>query len=413
MLFGVGDILVAGHFSALAVSAIGVAAAIFAPFLMVGMGIILCTGPIASEIRGQGKEDSTLLFNSYVIATIASVVMIVLLYLVAFNIHWLNLNVELAPTVALYLKWTALSIFPALIFQCTKEYLQAHNKTLFPNGLIIFFNIVNVLLCILFMFGWGPIPRLGVLGSAIVASFCRLIMAIIVFIYMKKVTNFNAHLNFITIKKIFRLGLPISFTIFVEVMVFSTVTILVGKMSLVASASQSLVINLASLTFMVPLAIGSSVSVLVGEQLGKKSLEGILRYSLGAISLVVIIQLIFMTFYLSIPDILLGIATNDKAVITYATSLLFWAGLFQLPDGLQVVMSGVLRGLQETKIPMILSTISYWVLGLPFGYYLTYRKGMDARGLWIGLSIGLLCMCCFLFVLLKTKLKRLHQEFTS
>lgn len=409
MLFGVGDIIVAGHYSAQAVSAIGVASAIFAPFLMVGIGILLCTGPLASEIKGRGKSDPTLIFNSFIVATLSSWVIMAALLVLSYNIHWLGLNPQIASSVALYLKWTTFSLWPALLFQSIKEYLQAEGKTYVSNGLILFFNLVNVVLCMVFMFGWGPIPEMGILGAALVTSFCRLMMAIILFIYLKKVCTFEVKRNNDTLKRIFKLGLPISFTIMCEVLVFSTVTVLVGKMSLVASASQSLVINLTSLTFMVPLAIGSSVSVLIGEQLGKKSIDGILQYSLGSLFLTLIIQIIFATFYLTIPETLLGIASSDKAIINYASALLLWVGIFQLPDGLQVVLSGIMRGLQETKIPMILSLVSYWIIGLPIGCYLTYQKGMEARGLWIGLAIGLLCMCCLLIVLYKIKIKKLRQ----
>lgn len=412
MLFGVGDIVVAGHYSTIAVSAIGVATAIFAPFLMVGIGILLCCGPIASETRGQGKTDPTLLFNAYIVATLSSLTIIIAIFVLASHIHWLGLNPEIAPTVALYLKWTALSIWPALLFQATKEYLQAEAKTYISNGLILFFNLVNVLLCIVFMFGWGPIPESGVLGAAMATSLCRFLMAICLFFYMKRVCLFEARKNNESLKKIFKLGLPISFTILCEVLVFSTVTILVGKMSLVASASQSLVINLTSLTFMVPLAIGSSVSVLVGEQLGRKSIEGILHYSLGSLFLALIIQILFAILYLSIPEKILGIASSDPAIITYASTLLFWVGLFQLPDGLQVVLAGVMRGLQVTKTPMVLGFISYWVIGLPIGCYLAYQKGLEARGLWMGLAVGLFCMCLLLAILYKNKIKKLRLDLS-
>lgn len=409
MLFGVGDIIVAGHYSSQAVAAIGVAAAIFAPFLMIGIGILLCTGPMASEIKGQGKTDSTLLYNSLIIATGCAFFIMTALLIMAYNIEWLGLNPEIAPTVALYLKWTAFSLWPALIFQATKEYLQAEGKTYVSNGLILFFNLVNVALCFVFMFGRGPIPEMGVLGAALVTSFCRIMMAICLFLYMKKVCHFETKKNNDTLKKILKLGLPISFTILCEVLVFTTVTILVGKMSLVASASQSLVINFTSLTFMVPLAIGSSVSVLVGEQLGKKSIQGIIDYSEGALFLALMIQFIFAGLYLTIPGKILGIASSDPALISYASALLFWVGLFQLPDGTQVVLSGVMRGLQETKIPMILGFISYWVIGLPIGCYFTYKQGLEARGLWMGLAIGLLCMCCLLILLYREKIKKLRH----
>jgi MATE family multidrug resistance protein len=411
MLFGVGDIVVAGHYSTQAVAAIGVAAAIFIPFLMVGIGLLLCTGPLTSLARGKGESDNTFLFNSYLIASICSLVIILALSLLIYHIEWLGLNLAIESTVAQYLKWTTFSVWPALLFQATKEYLQAFGKTYFSNGLIIIFNLVNVLLCIVFMFGWGPIPEMGVLGAAIVTSLCRFLMAIILFTYMKKVTAFEMKKNTETMKTIMRMGLPITFTVLCEVLVFSTVSVLVGKMSLIASASQSLVINLTSLTFMVPLAIGSAASVLVGEELGKKSLDGIIRYTLGSLSLALIIQIFFASMYLGIPEKILGLASSDKTLIAYASGLLFWVGLFQIPDGIQVVLSGVLRGLQETKIPMILGFLSYWIVGLPIGCYFTYKLGLEARGLWMGLAIGLLCMSSLLIAFYKNRIKKIRHQF--
>ncbi len=412
MLFGVGDIVVAGHYSGQAVSSIGVAAGIFAPFLMVGIGLLLCTGPLASEQKGRGVTDNSLLFNSFVIASVSSLVLISALYLFAYNIRWLGLNPEIEDSVALYLKWTALSLWPALLFQSTKEYLQAYGKTFYPNALIIFFNVINVLLCYVFMFGKGPVPEMGVKGAAIVTSLCRLFMAIILFYYLKKVLPYEKHFNKQTIKRMFKLGLPISFSVLCEVLVFSTVTVLVGKMSLTASASQGLVINITSLTFMVPLAIGSAVSVLVSEQLGKKSLDGIIRYSLGSLALALIIQIVFAAMYLSVPQLILGLASSDQTIIVYASALLFWVGLFQIPDGIQVVLAGVMRGLHETKLPMLLGLISYWVIGLPIGCYFTYTKNLEARGLWMGLAIGLSSMCVLLLFLYKKKIHQLRQTLT-
>ncbi len=409
MLFGVGDIVVAGHFSTQAVSAIGVAAGIFMPFLVVGIGLLLCLGPMASEKIGKGEKDKNLLYNAYILATFCSLIIITLLLILTYHIDWLGLNNEIVPSVALYLKWTALSLWPALIFQATKEVLQAENKTYFANGLILFFNLINVVLCIVFMFGLGPIPRLGVLGAAIVTSICRFLMAIILYFYMKKTCAYSTHSSPETLKKMLRLGLPISFTVLCEVLVFSTVTVLVGKMSLMASASQSLVINITSLTFMVPLAIGSAVSVFVGEQLGRKSLAGIVDYSIGALILALILQFIFAAAYLFIPGSILGLASSDQEIISYASALLFWVGLFQIPDGIQVVLAGVMRGLQETKLPMILGFISYWIIGMPVGCYFTYQKNLEARGLWMGLAFGLLCMCCFLIMLFIKKIKNLRR----
>ncbi len=409
MLFGVGDVLVAGRYSSLAVASIGVAAMIFAPILMIGIGLLMCTGPLASQNKGENKIDPTLLFNAYYVSFFLAVILSTLLYFCDYYIGFFKLNPEIVPHVEDFLKITSISLFPAFIFQATKDYLQANGKRFIPNAIILFYNVVNVLLNILFMFGLGSFSGFGIKGAAIATLICRFLMAITIFFYMRSVIEFKMHKNTETIKKILRLGIPISFTILCEVLVFAVVTILVGGMSLVASASQSLVMNMTSLTFMVPLALGSAISILIGEQLGKKSLEGIIKYSMGAITLTIIVQIMFAVLYLLIPHLVMGVATNDIAVITYGSGLLFWVGIFQIPDGLQVVLSGIMRGLNETRIPMVLGVISYWIIGLPAGAWLTYKLGMEARGLWIGLAIGLTCMCIFLLFYYQNRIRKLRR----
>lgn len=409
MLFGVGDIIVAGRYSSLAVAVIGVAAMVFATFLMIGIGVLLCTGPLASQIRGQGRSDDTFLSNSYAVTFIVAAILTPILFFNNLWINLLNLNPELTPYVIDYLRWSSFSLWPALLFQATKEYLQAQGKTYAANGIILFFNVINIGLNIVFMFGAFGILEMGIVGSALATLICRILMAVTVIIYMRTVCPFVIKMNVTTIKRIFRLGLPIAFTLLCEVLVFATVTILVGGMTLTASASQSLVMNISSLTFMVPMAIGSAVSVLVGEQFGRRSLEGIKKYSQGAILLTVIFQLFFATLYLTFPSQIIALATGDTGVITYAAALLFWVGLFQIPDGIQIVLAGVMRGLNETKIPMIMGVVSYWMIGLPIGYYFAFKRNLEARGLWMGLAVGLTCMCVLLVIYYDNRVKKLSH----
>ena len=126
-------------------------------------------------------------------------------------------------------------------------------------------------------------------------------------------------------------------------------------------------------------------------------------------TLTLLLQIFFAIIYLTIPNQVMGLATKDQAVILYGATLLFWVGIFQIPDGLQVVLSGVMRGLNETKIPMLLGLVSYWVIGLPIGVYLAYTDKMEARGLWIGLAIGLTCMCILLIIFYQNRIKKLSH----
>lgn len=404
MLFGIGDIFVAGFFSSTAVSAIGVGSAIFSAFLMIGLGVLLCTGPLASQNKGAGESDTSLLYNVYMVCLINSFLLTTSIYTFSHFISFIGLNPEIEPHVVRFLQISAFTILPALIFQATKEYLQALGKTYFPNALVILFNLINLGLGFLFMFGVGSFSGFGITGIAIATFVCRTLMAVAVVIYMSSVCEFARVRSWAKIKRIYTLGLPISFTILCEVLIFTVVTVLVGRMSLIASAAQSLVINITSLTFMVPLGIGSAISVLVGEQFGRRSVDGIKKFSAAALTLALCTQIFFASVYFIFPNVVLGFFSRDQAVIHYGSQLLFWVGLFQLPDGIQVVLSGVMRGLNETKIPMLLGFMSYWIVGLPVGCYFAYTLNYEARGLWMGLSLGLLCMSILLVILFRRKL---------
>lgn len=407
MLFGVGDIFVAGHFSSLAVSSIGVGSSIFSAFLMIGFGVLFCTGPLASQNKGSGQNDSSLLYNVFLVCGLNSIFIMLLIYLFTFFIPLIGLNPEIETYVVQFLRISAFTILPALIFQATKEYLQAHGRTYFPNVLIILFNLINLALGFLFIFGLGPFHGFGIAGVAVATLVCRTLMAIISVVYVLSVCEFTRFKNTQTIRTIYKLGFPIAFVVLCEVLIFTVVTVLVGRMSLVASAAQSLVLNVASLTFMVPLGIGSAVSVLVGTELGKKSLEGIRKYSHAGLGFALIMQILFATIYFTFPSFVLGFLSNDTTVIAYGAQLLFWVGLFQIPDGIQVVLSGVMRGLNETKIPMLLGFMSYWLIGLPVGCVFAYKLNYEARGLWMGLGLGLLCMSILLAILFRKKIKSL------
>jgi MATE family multidrug resistance protein len=197
-----------------------------------------------------------------------------------------------------------------------------------------------------------------------------------------------------------------------EVLVFSTVTVLVGKMTITASASHNIVLNFVSLTFMVPLALSSAASVFVGEAFGKKDPETIHAYSMAVLVLSAGFMIFTGLLYFLLPYTLMGIATSDQKIIQYGTGLLFYVALFQIPDGIQVALWGILRGMGEANAPMILGLVANWFIGLPLGIYFATKMGMEAKGLWAGLAVGLYLMSLGLGSIYFIRLKALRQKFS-
>lgn len=412
MFFGIGDIMVAGRYSNEAVSALGVATGILAPFIMVGLGITYAVSAIAAQRRGSDEELEDLVGSSLMAAHIAGAGLLAALLILIMNLHILNLPEAISSQVHTYLLFAGPSVFPIMLFQVFKEYLQAYDDTYFANGTILAFNVFNILLNIILMFGIGPVPELGIKGAAIATMVSRSLMALVMIHYTRKKHPFPFIYSKPTIRSVFNLGIPISLSTLIEVSLFSVVTVLVGKMSITASASHNIVLNLASLTFMVPLALASAASVKVGGSYGKGDPKELLEYTLAAELLSVGFMIFSALCYFFIPNLLLRFATEDAALLNYGATMLIFVAAFQIPDGIQVTMSGILRGMGVTKEVMIFALISNWVIGLPVGHYLAVNRGMEASGYWAGLATGLTVMCFFLVIVFIKKYKNFKSAST-
>ncbi len=412
MLFGVGDILVASRYSNEVLSALGIAVAIISPFLIAGLGVTFAVGPITARLKGEGLKEEDMLGSSLLISLATGTFLFIALMLFAqYGLGYLSLLENLIAPIKSYIQITAISLYFLLFFQVYKEYLQAYGDTFFANGTILFFNVTNVLLNIALMFGMGPFPEMGIEGAAIATVLNRLGMAAVLAIYTHFIRRPSYQITLSRVKEVFKLGAPIGLATAMEVLVFSTVTVLVGKMSITASASHNIVLNFVSLTFMVPLALSSAASVFVGENFGKKDTDRIHSYALAVLILSTGFMLFTAFIYFLLPSALMTIATEDQGIINYGAGLLFYVALFQIPDGIQVALWGILRGIGETNAPMVLGLIANWLIGLPLGIYLANSYGMEAKGLWAGLAIGLYLMSIGLAVIYIRRLKSLKQEF--
>ncbi len=399
MLFGVGDIIVAGRYSTEVVSAIGVAGGIFAPFILIGLGLCFAVSPLTSKALGEKRPIESLLASAYTLGLLISIILIAVLCVLITNLSLFNLLPEIEPLVADYLWIVAPSLIGIIHFQISKEYLQALDDTYFSNGLVLFFNLINIGLNIILIFGLWFIPEMGIKGAALGSLIGRILMAVTLFLYLRRRFEFSSKPKRKEMLEIFHLGFPISISTFFEVMVFSAVTVLIGKMDVLTSAAHNIVLTMASLTFMVPLGMSSACSVKIAMSYGKSQYQELKEFAVAGLMLSTLFMASTALSYFIIPHFLVRFATNDPALISAAVNLLFFAALFQIPDGLQVTLLGILRGLGITKLPMLLTFIANWLIGLPIGFYFATQTDMKARGLWLGLTIGLTLMSIALTIL--------------
>jgi MATE family multidrug resistance protein len=188
---------------------------------------------------------------------------------------------------------------------------------------------------------------------------------------------------------LFRLGGPMAVSILMESGMFSATALLIGGFGEVAVSGHQIALSVASVTFMVPLGLAIATTVRVGYAAGRGDLAGVRRAAAVGLGLALISQACAATLMLSLPGAISGLYTGDRAVVSFAAGLLFLAALFQLSDGAQVTAAAALRGLKDARVPMYMTTIAYWVVGMPLGWALTFPLGFGAPGMWWGLIVAL------------------------
>lgn len=385
MLFGIGDIIVAGRYSTEVLSALGIATAIFSPFLLIGTGITFAISPLKAKMIAQNKNVDALPGTTLFLALITGTVLSLLVVAAAFCVPLMGFDPTIEQLVVDYLIICSVSMLPVMIFQVLKENLQAMEKTLFANGLILFFNLVNLAANVFFIFSLD----LGIVGAAIATTLSRTLMALVLYGHAVRVLNINRQVCVSTMLFITRKGLPIGLNGLLVGLIFSLVTVLTGKMSVTASAANNILINVSSLTYMIPYALAGAASVKIARAYGNQDYAGITSYALATLSLGLLSASVMGLLFYAVPEKILGLATGDPQVIHYGATLFFVGAIYQIPDAIQVTIQGCLRGIEITFRPMVYIFVGIWAVGFPAGCFFAYVKGMEAAGLWMGMAVGL------------------------
>jgi MATE family multidrug resistance protein len=289
-------------------------------------------------------------------------------------------------------------MFPLLLYFVLRRYLQSMNRVTPVMFALISANLINLLGNWILIYGHFGIRPMGPVGSGWATCISRIylaaaLLAYIVYFERRHKTGLRAveaSPDLARIRKIVRLGLPAASQLTVEVGVFAVVTSLIGRLGAVPLASHQIALNTVSVTYMVPLGIGSAAAVRVGHALGRKDVEGASHAGWTAVALGAGFMACMAILLWIFPEPIVRIFTPDKNVIYAASKLLFVAAFFQLFDGVQAVTTGALRGTGDTRTPFICHLIAYWLIGLPLGYYLCFRRGWGAPGLWTGLCLALI-----------------------
>ncbi|MGJ3242652.1 MAG: MATE family efflux transporter [Opitutales bacterium] len=390
------------------VGVVELAAAAFAnnfvgPFMMFGFGLVSACSVLVAQAFGRSDAAGarTVVYLGLLLIGLYSVGLGVSMYGIKEAAHWLNQPPEVLEACWDYLILINWSNVPMLLFSCLKAYSEALNRPWYPLPFLGLALVLNVFFNWLLIFGNGGFPALGLEGAGWATLLSRLIALGALSVAMSRFGPFylrwrpaSFRTDFRKVKTYLKLGVPTGFQILFEVTAFNLTTIMMGWVGTLTLAAHAIALNYAALTFMVPLALSFAVSIRVGQAAGQGDREKIRNIGKASTAVTVLFMglagLCFVVFRHQLPWLMLSPGQEDvAAVIALASVFLVVGAVFQIVDGLQVVMIGALRGLQDVTIPTISVFVVYWLICLPVGYLLGFPLGLGGLGIWYALAGGL------------------------
>lgn len=413
------DTLMAGRLpdKEIALAGIATGGAIWSAMLMFLLGLLMALQPVVAQYDGAGEhaKGGAAARQGMWIALLVSIPFVIFLRAGGPLLEWMAVGPDIVPTAVLYLNaisWGAPAICLLLMLRFFSEGSGHTRPTMFMGLLGI---LLNVPLNYVLMFGKLGLPELGAQGCGYATSIVIWAQLLMMFLYVRWHAHFKAYELFRnwdwprweTISNLLKIGLPIGAGIFVEGSLFIGAALLIARLGALPASAHLIAINYSALMFMVPLGLASAVTTRVGNALGRGEPEAARYAGLIGLFIVLFSQTLSAATMLLIPEFIVSIYTNDIAITSIAVGLLFYSAIFQYADGIQICAAGALRGLKDTLVPMYINIVSYLLVGLSVGYYLTFNQEMGPAGMWIGMIAGLSFGAVLLLVRFLTKSNQL------
>ncbi|WP_229741197.1 MATE family efflux transporter [Silvibacterium dinghuense] len=406
MTMTVVDVIMVGKLGPAAIGAVGLGNAIYYAPSIFGIGLLLGLDTLVS--RSWGAKDFDDCHRSLAQGMYIALAFTPLLMAFMFVARPLFTGRGVDPLVAVftrqYVGFLNLGTLPLLVYGGFRRYLQGVGQVRPVTFALISANLVNLLGNWVFIYGKFGMPAMGVRGSACSTVFARIYMAAVLMFFAWLHERRRGHPLFARwpapdwarIRALLKLGVPAASQVILEVAAFGTATILAAHLDAISLATHEIALSCAAYTFMVPLGISAAGAVAVGHAIGAGNPERAKRAGWMALGLGVGFMTLAALLFLLIPRPVLSIYTRDPRVLALGVHILLVVATFQVFDGAQTVATGALRGLGETRVPMLANLVGYWVIGLPLGAWLCFRMHWGLYGLWSGLTTALVLIAALL-----------------
>ena len=400
ILVSVADSIMVGKFlGTIPLAAVSLAVSILIIPMVFAIGVAYGLTPLVAGADGERNPASATKYfkNSLLLNSILGLLIFGLIALFAQVAHLLGQDERVVEEALPYIYVVAFSILPMMSFFTFKQFAEGLSDTKAAMRVSLAANLLNVILNYPFITGWGPFPKLGLIGAGVSTLLTRFIMLGGMAIYIRKKEKFalywshwhNSKINGTTIREILKIGVPSGLQYVFEAGAFGMSGVIVGMIGPIQQAAHQIALNIASVSYMMVSGLGAAAAIRVGNQLGRKDYPMLRLAGQSLFHLTFFFMLITMMILITLRNLLPEFYSMDSEVLEYTTVLMVAAGIFQLPDGIQATALGALRGIKDVNIPTIICFIAYWIIALPICYYLGVILEKGPLGVWIGLTIGL------------------------
>jgi len=423
------DNVMVGQLGAAELAAVSLGNSFIFIAMSLGIGFSTAITPLVAEAdTAQNFEKGKSVFkHGFFLCTVLGLVLFLITLLAKPLMYVMDQPKEVVELAIPYLDLVAFSLVPLIIFQAFKQFSDGLSLTKYPMYATIVANILNVAINYVLIFGKFGFPEMGIVGAAVGTLVARFVMLFYLWWLLAKRTKSKAyvtHIKFFKLSKqplktLTNLGLPSAMQMFFEVAIFTAAIWLSGTLGKNAQAANQIALNLSSMTFMVAMGLSVAAMVRVGNQKGLKDFKALKRIAesifLVGFIFAIIFALLFVIFHKMLPNLYVNLedpanAIDTAEVVKIAATLLLASAVFQISDSLQVIALGALRGLQDVKIPTIITFISYWTIGFPISYFLGKEEAYGSLGIWLGLLAGLTVAAILLFIRFNYLTKKLITE---
>ena len=416
-LIGIVDNFMVGNLGSTELAAVSLGNSFIFIGMSLGIGFSTAITPLIAEADAEkdDKKIRTTFHHGLLLCTLLGIAIFIMIVLAKPIMGLMNQPQAVVDLASPYIDWVAFSLIPVIVFQGYKQFADGLSQTKYSMYTIYLANVIHIFFNYVLIYGVWGFPKLGILGAALGTVISRIMMVVFMHYILKHNIAFKNYFKNFTfkeikkyiLKKIINLGFPSAMQMLFEVALFTAAIWLSGSLGKNSQAANQIALTLASSTFMVAMGFSVAAMIRVSNAKGMKDYKQLITVARSIFLLTIMVEtffgLVFVISHNFLPHLFLNMSDvsqqlDNSEIIFIASKLLLVAAVFQISDGIQVVVLGALRGLQDVKIPMYITFVAYWIVGFPISYYLGKHTNLGATGIWIGLLSGLTAAALFLYI---------------